>query len=447
MENVLLIGSGGREHAIAKALVKDQNIHLYAAISFKNPGIIRLAQSFVSTESDSNSIVNFAKEKNIDYCVVGPEKPLEDGIVDKLCLSGFQCASPSQAAAKIETDKAFMRDLLDRHNIPGQISHLVTSSLDDAKTFCKKLDWKVVIKPIGLTSGKGVKVWGDHFQSSKEVQNYIEEILSKGLSGHHKVVIEELLEGQEFTIQFFTDGINMIPSPAVQDHKRVYDDDLGPNTGGMGAYTDNNGILPFLLKDEYDFACNIAHKVIDALHKEGTSYKGGLYGQFMLTSDGIKVIEFNARFGDPEAINIFSLLQSNFSAICRAIIQSNLTQDIVQFSPLASVVRYITPIGYGVCPEDNKQVSIDEEGISQTDSSLIFSSCNLINDQDYRNTIISTSRSRILAICALGQDITTAQKITDEALRYIKGEVYYRKDIATPQLIDKRVQSMKNLRK
>lgn len=449
MEKVLLIGSGGREHAIAEALAKDQNVDLYAAIAYRNPGILRLAKFFVSTESDINAVVDFARKENMDYCVVGPEKSLEAGIVDKLTQAGFPCASPSQGAARIETDKAFMRSLLEQYKIPGQISYLTTASLDDARTFCEKLNWRVAIKPVGLTSGKGVKVWGDHFQNPEEVCSYIEEILSQGLSGHRTIVIEELLEGQEFTVQFFTDGVTIIPTPAVQDHKRVYDDDRGPNSGGMGAYTDNNSLLPFLPKDEYDGACEIAQQVIDALREEGTPFKGVLYGQFMLTATGLKVVEFNARFGDPEAINILSLLQTKFSAICRAIIQGNLTPDIVQFQPLASVVRYVTPIGYGENPQQDKQVFIDEEGIAQTSSSLFFASCNLVgtSKEDLRKTVISTTRSRTLAISALGRDIFEAQKRTQEALKYITGDIFYRNDIATPESIEKRVRAMQDLRK
>lgn len=449
MENVLLIGSGGREHAIAKALTKDGNLNLHAAMALKNPGILRLAKSFVSTESDADTIVNLAREKKIDYCVIGPEKPLEEGITDRLTQAGFPCASPSQAAARIETDKALMRSLLDRYKISGRISHIVTPSLQEAKAFCEKLDWRVAIKPIGLTSGKGVKVWGDHFQNPREVSIYIEEILAQGLSGHHKVVIEELLEGQEFTIQSFTDGIVAIPTPAVQDYKRAYDNDRGPNTGGMGSYSSNNGLLPFLSKEEYSNACKITQHVVDALRTEGSPFKGILYGQFMLTATDLKVIEFNARFGDPEAINILSLLQTNFSTICKAIIQENLTPDIVQFQPLASVVRYITPIGYGANPEQNKQVFLDEERIFQTGASLFFASCNLLrkDKEELGKTVITTTNSRTLAIAALGKDIFEAHRRTQEALRYIEGDIFYRNDIATSESIEKRIRMMRALKR
>ena len=449
MEKILLIGSGGRDHAMAEALAKDQDVNLYAAIAFRNPGILRLAESFVATESDINAVIDFARKESINYCVVGPEKPLEDGIVDKLTQAGFPCASPSQEAAKIETDKAFMRSLLKRCKIPGQIDYVETTSVEEAISFCERHNWQIVVKPVGLTAGKGVRVWGDHFNSPQEVRAYVEAILSQKISGHEKVIIEELLVGQEVTIHFFCDGNSAIPTPAIQDHKRAYDGDHGPNTGGMGSYSCADGLLPFLSREDYDQACRIGQKVVEALKSKGTPFKGVLYGQFMLTAGGVKIIEFNARFGDPEAINTLLLLRSSFSTICRKIIEGTLTPEDVRFAPLASVVRYVVPEGYGTDPRSNQQVSIGENEVKEAGSSLFFASCNLERDGQVsgEKTRISTTGSRTLAVAATAPDIFEAQRHTEEALLHIEGKVFHRKDIGTKEAIEMRVRLMEQLRR
>ncbi len=444
MEKVLLVGSGAREHAMADALVRDGKAILHAAIAVDNPGIMRLAESIVHTESDIQAIIEHCRKHEIQFCLVGPEKPLEEGVTDALSKAGFPCAAPSQAAARIETNKAFMRSLLEKYDVPGRIEYMETASLPDAVGFSKRLDWKVAVKPLGLTSGKGVKVWGDHFQMPEQVEQYIHEILSTGMSGHSRVIIEELLRGQEFTVHFFCDGNSAIPTPAIQDHKRAYDDDRGPNTGGMGSYSSSDGLLPFLDMQAYDEAVMIGQRVIDALKAEGCPFKGILYGQFMLTQHGPKIIEFNARFGDPEAMNTLTLLRSSYVDICKAIVQGTLTEEMLRFAPEASVTRYIVPRGYGSCPEEGKEVTIDEKGIRETGSSLFYASCNLLGKQG-DITKIRTTRSRTLAVTATGEDIASAQRKTQNALQFVEGEVYFRSDIGTEDSLTKKVAAMRAL--
>ncbi len=444
MEKVLLVGSGAREHAMADALVRDGQAALHAAVAVDNPGITRLAKSVVHTESDIQAIVEHCREHEIQFCLVGPEKPLEEGVTDALLKAGFPCAAPSQAAARIETNKAFMRSLLEKYDVPGRIAYSETDSLSNAVGFSKNLDWRVAVKPLGLTSGKGVKVWGDHFQTPGEVEQYIREILSTGMSGHNRVLIEELLRGQEFTVHFFCDGNSAIPTPAIQDHKRAYDEDKGPNTGGMGSYSSSDGLLPFLDRQAYNEAAVIGQKIVDALRVEGCPFKGILYGQFMLTKSGPKIIEFNARFGDPEAMNTLLLLRSSYVDICRAIIQGSLTKEMLQFQPEASVVRYVVPRGYGSQPEAGKEVIINESGIRGTGSSLYYASCNLVGEKG-STTKVRTTRSRTLAVAGAGSDIASAQRKTQDALQFIKGDVYYRNDIGTADALARKVNVMREL--
>src|SRR3989344_5405821 len=444
-KNVILIGSGGREHAIADALVRENTVNLYSAMKVKNPGIIRLAKDIVYTESSTEEIINFCIKRAIDFCVVGPEIPLSLGITDRLSEIGIPSASPSQLAARIETDKGYARSLMKKNNIPGQIKYLHTSSLKEALSFSEQLAWKIAIKPIGLTAGKGVKVWKDHLQTPEEVKAYIKKILSTGISGHNSVIIEELLAGQEYTIQLFSDGINGIPTPAIQDHKRANNNDKGPNTGGMGAYSNNDGLLPFLTKDQYNKSVEIARQVITAMYKEGNPFKGILYAQFMLTVNGPKVIEFNARFGDPEAMNILPLLQSSFAAICEAIIAGNLHKDMIKFKSQGSVSCYVVPEGYGTNPKPNREIHINEDQISKSGARLYFASCNLKSETNPKNTVITTTTSRTLGIIGLGDTVFEAQKIVRSAIQNVRGDIFYRTDIGTKKSIQKKVSMMKRI--
>lgn len=427
MKNVLLIGSGAREHAIAKALTKNGDVNLYSCIDNKNPGIIKISKEYLTSEYDYEKILAFAIDKKIDFCFIGPEKHLENGLTDYLRLNGIKVASPTKDAAMIETDKSFMRGLLADYNIDGQIKYFETNSFEKAIEFCDKLKWNIVVKPIGLSSGKGVKVWGYHLFSEEEAKEYIKQILNDGLSGYHRVLIEEKLVGEEFTIQFFSDGYKAIPCPAVQDFKRAFDGDIGPNTGSMGSYTISSGLLPFLNSDEYNQSIKIGENVITALRESNKLFKGILYGQFMKTIDGIKIIEFNSRFGDPEAINVLEILDSNFSTICEKIINNTLQYNDIKFSNRSTIVRYFTPKGYPDSPVEKSLVEINESEIEINDSSLIYGSCDLIEDNG--KIIISTTKSRTFAIVTKSKNLKDAIDISLGLIKYIKGELHFRTDI------------------
>lgn len=295
---VLVVGSGGREDAIVDALARSAyKPKVYAAMGNLNPGIRRKAVDYLLTkETDVPAIVKYAEDKSIDFVVVGPEAPLMAGLVDELYDRGIPSASPMKDAARLEFDKAWTRTFMARNYIKGVPRFKVYDNLGDAFRYLEDYP-DSVIKPAGLTGGKGVKVMGEHLGSLEEGKAYLEEVLKAG-----RVVIEDRLEGEEVTIQAFVDGSHLKPMPTVQDYKRAYEDDKGPNTGGMGSYTDHTELLPFMFLEDYDEGVEIMKATVEALKKEmGIVYKGTLYGQFMITTDGMKVIEYNARFGDPEA--------------------------------------------------------------------------------------------------------------------------------------------------
>jgi len=299
----------------------------------------------------------------------------------------------------------------------------------------------VAIKPIGLTGGKGVRVSGDHFHGIKEAVAYAEEVISKKIGGVAKVLIEEKAVGEEFTLQAFSDGYSIMPLPAVQDHKRLLPDDKGPNTGGMGSYSCSNGLLPFLSKSEYEEGTAILQKIIEAMDKEGCRYIGPIYGQFMLTADGPKIIEINARFGDPEAMNVLLLLETDFIDICYAMIDGNLSNKKIRLKKKSTVCKYVVPEGYGVKSMVGEKIFVNEKMIKKTGAKLFYASV------DKKDKYVLTTSSRSLAVVGIADALSDAEKICEKALKYVKSDhIFIRHDIGTKELLDKRVNHMRELR-
>ena len=263
---ILVVGTGAREHAICQALHKEADI--YSIMSNQNPGIARISQFKIGSEMDIEGVKKQAQDWKVDMAIIGPEAPLEHGIVDTLQEAGIPCVGPTRQAARIETDKAFMRELFTKHNISGSIAYGAFDTVEDAGEFIDDFGDDVVVKPVGLTGGKGVKIVGEHLKDSEEAKNYVKEIIDNKIGGHASVVIEERLVGEEFTVQALVDGDHLIPMPAAQDHPHAYEGDQGPITGGMGSYSDKNGLLPFLESKEYDAAVKLMEGTINADKKE-----------------------------------------------------------------------------------------------------------------------------------------------------------------------------------
>lgn len=437
---VLAVGGGAREHAIVEALVRS-GADVYACMKNNNPGIDRLSKErLLVDEHDVMKVVEFGRAKGVELAIIGPEGPLEVGLTDGLIKSGIPTASPSQAAARIETSKSFMRELLSKHRIRGSVRFAIVESVDELRRALDDLGESVVVKPTGLTGGKGVKVFGDHLNSREDILAYGEEVLSKRIGGSATLVLEEKLVGEEFTLQAFCDGRSLAPMPAVQDHKRAYEGDRGPNTGGMGSYSQNDGLLPFLKRSEYDSAVGIMREVVRALRKSGTEYRGTLYGQFMLTREGPKVIEFNARFGDPEAMNVLSLLESDFVRICASMADGAISSRDVRFAPKASVCKYVVPEGYGTKPLADQEIKVDETAIKNEGARLYYASVN------ERNGRVYTTTSRSVGIVGIAERIEEAEQTVERALRHVSGRIHVRHDIAKPEMLAAKVRRMEQLR-
>jgi phosphoribosylamine--glycine ligase len=403
-----------------------------------NPGIARISKYKQGNELDIEKVAKYANEKSIEIAIIGPEAPLGKGIVDELEKYEINCVGPNINAAKIETNKSFMRGLFDKYKIPGSLTFKVFSKYSDIDNFLDEYDKDVVVKPVGLTGGKGVKIVGDQLKNNNDAKEYAKGIIDNKIGGFSQVIIEEKAVGEEFTIQAFSDGKNLAPMPSAQDHPHAFEGDNGDITGGMGSYCDNNRLLPFLTQKDYDNAVNIMKKTILAIKDEASPYKGILYGQFMLTKDSPKLIEYNARFGDPEVINTLPLMKTPMVDVCNAIIDGNLKE--VSFEKKASVCKYLVPDGYPETKYANTLIKIDEKKISALSGHVYYSAVNQKEDKIY------TSSSRAIAVVGIGDTISDGEQIAEKSCKYIQGNLYHRKDIGTSDLIEKRVKHMNDIK-
>ena len=318
MASVLVVGGGGREHAIVDVLSRSARVgKIYCAPG--NAGIAQQAECVPLKDTDVDGLLQFAQAKGIDLTVVGPEAALAAGIVDRFRAAGLKIFGHTQAATAIESSKEFAKQLMLRSHVPTA-SYCAFREFSQALTYVRAGSFPTVIKYDGLAAGKGVVVAAD----LAEAEAALRDMLLDGRYGEGKVVIEEFLTGPEFSLMAFVSGRQVCPMVAAQDHKRAYDGDKGPNTGGMGAYTESFATgksgLSFISDEEYDFAVtHILQPVADAMADAGTPLSGVLYGGLMKTPSGIKVIEFNARFGDPETEVVLPRLESDIFDIFEAV--------------------------------------------------------------------------------------------------------------------------------
>ena len=433
----------GKSHAIVEALVRSPQLRrLFVISDHANPGLKDRAHDLrVGKTADPRVVVDYAKEAKPDFAIVGSEEPLSEGVADALAQIGIPCVGPRKATARLEYSKSFTRELLAKYGIAGNPRYRIFHQRDGIEDYLRTQP-SFVIKPDGLTGGKGVKVFEEHFHRIEEAVQYCDELFA---NDHEAVVIEERLDGEEFSFQSFFDGRHIAHMIPVQDHKRAYDGDKGPNTGGMGSYSCADHLLPFLTPDDVAQAADINRQVGEALFKEtGQEYKGILYGGFMRTRDGLRVIEYNCRFGDPEVMNVLSVLETDFIDICKGIIDGSLDTLTVKFRHQATVCKYIVPAGY---PD---KASMVKDG--RVDVSAILNSPDLdrrlrifyaaVNEND---GTITLTNSRSLAVVGIAETLFEAEKIAEAAASSIKGPVFHRKDIGTSQLIQKHIDHMNRI--
>ena len=424
-ETVLLVGGGGREHAIARAVADD--CALYACASVRNPGVRRLADGFETIdETDAAAVAAYATAVDADVAVIGPESALESGVADALDDAGVYAFGPRAEEARLETDKAYQRRFMEEASIPGCPDFEVFDDTEAACEYIDASDGDLAVKPAGLTGGKGVKVIGDQV-TAEEAKAYLRD------SDYDRVVLEERLVGEEFTIQAFVANGDLRTTPAVQDHKRAYEGDEGPNTGGMGSYSDTGPSLPFMEGRDYDAAVDVLEAVVDSL----PDYKGVLYGQFMLTETGPRVVEFNARFGDPEAMNTLPVLDTAFVDVLVAARDDEPLPELT-FSGEATVCKYAVPDGYPTDPDAGAEIAVDEE--SAGDALLYYASV------DERDGALYTTTSRAFAVVGRSDSIAAAEAQAEDALAAAGDRVRVRHDIGTAGLVQRRIEHVDELR-
>jgi phosphoribosylamine--glycine ligase len=406
---VLVVGHGAREHAIAKKLAQD-NIELYAAMGGNNPGIAELSKSV--QVFDILKPGPYEAFKDVDIAFIGPDPVLAAGITDRLNKLEIPVMGPTREAAKLEWSKSYTRLFMDDHSIPGNPAFKVCRSLKDIRGFLKMYP-EIAVKPDVLTGGKGVKLTSEHLHGTSEVEGYAtERIRADGL-----VVLEEKLKGNEFTLQGFTDGKRVEVMPMVRDFKRAYDGDRGPNTGSMGSYSCPDHGLPDVSRKAVEKGAEIMKKTIRKMYDSVGAYKGVLYGGFMDTKDGVFLIEYNSRFGDPEAMNVLSLLQNSLLDVGWQIVDGRLATP--SFEKKATVCVYLVPSGYPVDPKRDQPIKISAPSRSE----LYYASVNK-NDG-----VVKTTGSRSIALLGKGLTVGEAREMVYSDIGCVEGDLFYRKDI------------------
>jgi phosphoribosylamine---glycine ligase len=392
----------------------------------------------IASLDDFSALSKFVKNVRPDFAVIGPEDPLSAGIVDFLRTIGVPSVGPEKELAKLETSKTFTRELLQKYHIPANVKFRKFSKVDGIKAFIEKeLPGGFVVKPDGLTGGKGVMVSGEHLSDADDAVSYCREVLKK----HPLVLIEEKIEGEEFSLMCFSDGRTVKAMPPVQDHKRLLPGDKGPNTGGMGSYSCPNHLLQFLVAGDIAVAERMVQMTCDAIRKEtGKEYKGVMYAGFMLTAAGPKLLEYNARLGDPEAMNVLPIMKSDFVSVCEAVIDGTLDSLKLEFERKATVCKYAVPQGYPVNPVSGKKIEIDEAAVRKA-GALVFHAA-----VDQKEDGLYMTGSRAAGFVGIADTMEEAERAAENAIRSVKGPIFHREDIGTAALLQKRVRHMEEVR-
>lgn len=413
---VLVIGKGAREHALVWKLSQSSQVKkLYCAPG--NPGIGKIAELIDIPQEAVEQLVQFASSKKIDLTLVGPEAPLAAGISDRFNKERLSIFGPSQKAARLESSKTWAKEFMHRHHIPTA-SYEVFADFQSALSFSRRAGFPLVIKATGLAAGKGAVIVKNREEAERTLREMmVEKIL--GESGR-EVVLEDYLAGEELSLMAFCDGNCIVPMLLAQDHKKVYDGDEGPNTGGMGTYAP----VPFISPNDLrEFQEKILEPTLKGLQKEGIDFKGIIYAGLMLTNSGPKVLEYNCRFGDPEAQAVIPLLETDLLEVCQAVIEGSLVKVKLQWKPSYATCVVLASAGYPGAYEKGKPVH-GLEDISEEEGLVFHAGTKLENGK------LVTDGGRVLGVTALGE---TLEKSIEKAYRLVDKihfqGMHYRSDI------------------
>jgi len=424
--NILVVGSGGREHALVWKLSQSPRVQkLFCAPG--NAGIAEIAECVAIPADDINALAEFAEKNQVDLTVVGPEDPLTKGIVDLFTSRGLKIFGPTRAGAELEGSKVFMKELLAKYNIPSA-TYQVFSQREEALQYLATLEPPVVVKADGLAAGKGVIV----ARTREEACQAVDLIMAERAFGDagNRVVIEEFLQGEEASFIAFTDGKTVLPLPSSQDHKPAYDNDQGPNTGGMGAYSPAPVVTDELHRQVME---KIMLPTVRAMAAEGRPYKGMLYAGLMVADGQAKVLEFNCRFGDPEAQPLLMRLKSDLVEVMEAVVEERLHDVDLDIAPHPTVCVVMASGGYPGSYEKGKEITGLDQA-ARMDGVVVFHA-----GTARKGDKIVTAGGRVLGVTARGEDLPQAISRAYDAVGKISWDgCFYRKDIGRKAL-DKEV--------
>ncbi len=427
MKKCLLLGNGGREAVIAEQISK--GYELYAVLPYENPSIVEYVEKtkgkyIVGNPFDKELVKKFIQENKIQVCVVSSDNLLQEGLIDLAKSLGLKVFGPTSQGAKIEWSKTYALEIVEKL-APEMVikNYHVQSEEELEKAFENYADVNFVVKPEGLTGGKGVKVGGVHFKTKQEGIEYAKSCLND--SG--KVIIQDKVEGSEFTVMCLTDGKNIVTTPITFDYPYRFENDKGPGTGGMGCMSYPNGLLPFLKQEDVDQCSDLIKRTIQYINKDSKEFTGVLYGGFFKCKDGIKFIEFNARFGDPEAINVLNALETPFPEVLKNITDEKLSKDNCKFKKEYTFTVYVVSKQYAI--QTSKEPVIFRMNVDQiikNSAKIYFANAKQLSKNEYT----SVSNSRLFAITKTGKDLEQLRKEVYEIIENnVDKALDYRKDI------------------
>lgn len=412
---ILVVGGGGREHAICWKLSKEANVDkIYCAPG--NAGILNVAQCIDIQDSDIENLLKFAKENKIDLTIVGPEIPLVAGIVDKFEKEGLKIFGPNKKCAQLEGSKSFSKDFMIRHNLPTA-KYKEYTDLDEAISEIDSFGYPVVIKADGLAAGKGVVIP----ENREDAITTLKEMMSDKKFGNagDKIVVEEFLTGIETSILAFVDNDTIVPMVSSKDHKKVFEGETGLNTGGMGTFSPSEIYTEKLAKEVQE---KILDKTLEGFKKDNLNYKGILFVGLMITEDGPKILEYNVRFGDPETQSVLFRLDTDLNKIISEILNNNLKNIEINYSKEEAICVMLTSGGYPENYEKGKVIS----GLENLDSDIVV----FHSGTKFDNENIVTNGGRVIGITAKGKTVKEAGEKVYENIKKINFEkMHYRKDI------------------
>jgi phosphoribosylamine--glycine ligase len=440
VRRVLVVGSWAKEEITVQHLKRTSSADVLVYMDTENPGITRRADACrVGRLNDIDAIVSWARDQGVDLVLVTTAAPLAAGLVDRLDEAGIAGFGPPRAVARLESDKAFARDLVRRCRPDAVPRYRVFEEPAPAVAFAEELGWQVAVKPIGLTDGLGVRVWGDQLRDAAEVTAYIEEVVRRGIGGRGQVIVEERLEGEEFTLQALVHEDRLVPTPTVQDHKKLLPGEAGPNTASMGSYATSGWLLPFLSAADYDVALDIMRASLFAAREEtGVSCRGFLYGQFMVTAGGVRLVEYNFRPGDPEWMNTMATLKTPLLDAVVELMGGG--EPRLGFEPRATVCKYIVPEGY---PEERNlrlKVLFDADAVRREGVALYYSG-GLAEGGG-----LDVGSERGIAFLAAADTVEGAHDRVEAAIAAVSGSFFHREDIGTADLVASKAEHLRQLR-